>query len=87
MKRKKKILSAEEYRERAAKHRNALLTSWRIFGKTGVFFLCGACVLVGICLAWFASNKAVSSDGMTVQGTAMGDFELAAAGSLSDVSA
>ena len=87
MKRKKKILSAEEYRERAAKHRNALLASWRIFGKTGVFFLSGACVLVGICLAWFASNKTVSSDGMTVQGTAMGDFELAAAGSLSDVGA
>ena len=84
MKRDKKLLSAEEYRKRAEKHRNALLDSWRIFGKTGVFFLSGACVLVGICLAWFASNKAVSSDGMAVQGTAMGDFELAAEGTLSD---
>ena len=75
---------ANEYRKKAQEHMEACVSSWKVFLKTGVFFIAAVCVIVGICLAWFVNNKDVRSDGMLVQGVADGDFELAAAGTLTD---
>lgn len=52
--------TAEEYRASAEAHKNALISQWKIFLRTGMFF-CVALVAIGaLTLGWFANNKEVS---------------------------
>ena len=52
--------TAEEYRASVEAHKNALISQWKIFLRTGMFF-CATLVAIGaLTLGWFANNKEVS---------------------------
>lgn len=85
MKKEKEMLTAEDYRRRADDHKKIISGFWKNFGKTGIFMAAAACVVLGLCLAWFASSSGVQGEGMKVQAAADGDFELASEGTESDV--
>lgn len=85
MKRVEKQTSATEYREKADKHLEKIKGLWILFGKTGLFVLAAIVVIIGLCAAWFASNNEVYSGTMEIQGADNSSFELASAGSASDI--
>ena len=65
-KKEKPSLTAEEYRLRAQTHRLASAKQWKIFWRTGIFFLAALIVLVVIAVAWFASNDRVNATAMKI---------------------
>ena len=70
-------LTAEEYRKRAEKYKDAIRNQWKIFGRVGVFLLAAMIALLIFSVAWFAVNNKVSGTGTSVS-AAPSDFELAA---------
>lgn len=85
MKKEKEKLTADDYRRRAAAHKNEMIICWKTFGKVGVFILAAVCIVVVLGVAWFANRKDVQGGGMKVQTASEGDFELAAEGTVSSV--
>lgn len=58
--------TAEEYRASVEAHKNALISQWKIFLRTGMFF-CAALVAIGaLTLGWFANNKEVSAQNSSI---------------------
>ena len=80
---KNEDLTSEEYREKAGEHLDALKQEWSLFGKTGIMILAALFAIIIACIAWFAGNREVRGIGMSIQ-AAGSDFELAAAGNISD---
>ena len=76
-------LTPEEYRQKADEQMDALKHEWKVFAKTGIIIFVALFAIIIAGIAWFASNRQVTGTGMSIR-VSGSDFELAAAGTVSD---
>lgn len=86
LKKEKKELTAEEYRQKAQEQIELLKNQWKIFFRTGIIVVAAVIVMIAASIAWFVSNTRVDATGVAIRPADM-PFDLAAAGTGSSVSA